>query len=301
MTDSTEKLDKVNSMGKKIMDGANGNKKNEIVDTLTTVAKAAGSAATSASRKVKNMIDAQSLKGMLKDGNIVQLVSLSSGKTIQILQTEDGQLILDGQGRSLKCLYSHFKNVFPNTIFITHFNVCKDPVDHGLRLHNQFNYLAIVNGTVALIHQDGRQKAHPATRFKVKAENGNSIQFESVQERRSFIEVTPNGKVRSSAHGSMDSADAQFSINIIVMEICHRLEKFLSLFDNERADSYQALVCYQLPILYTIAFSIPVIELMIVQNMTLESLNLTLEKLSLTLEFQSLPDALVIVFTCSVN
>lgn len=77
------------------------------------------------------------------------------------------------------------------------------------------------SGRFVLIHfkkcfKEPGQKSHPATKFKVKSGSGNSIQFESVHERRRFIEIAPNGQMKSAAYSSQDSSDAQFSVNVIV-------------------------------------------------------------------------------------
>ncbi|KAJ8316135.1 hypothetical protein KUTeg_006149 [Tegillarca granosa] len=69
--------------------------------------------------------------------NVVQLISRSSGGTLQVVQSSSGHLVVDGCGPDAQA----FNNVW--TVI--------NEGNNMVRLHNNNNYLAIVNGTTTVV------------------------------------------------------------------------------------------------------------------------------------------------------
>ncbi|XP_062571025.1 uncharacterized protein LOC134233042, partial [Saccostrea cucullata] len=87
----------------------------------------------------KTTIKKGTLMSNFDTGNQVQLVSKASGRTLRIIQARSGQLKVDSRGD----LGGQEWNAVWTVINEGH---------NQIRLHNNFNFLAIVNGETTVIH-----------------------------------------------------------------------------------------------------------------------------------------------------
>ncbi|XP_054724678.1 uncharacterized protein LOC129234661 isoform X2 [Uloborus diversus] len=140
----------------------------------------------------------------IKSGNVVSFISRISGQSLQILQAPDGRLVLDCLGGD--------GHQFVNA----HFTIVQDREGYIL-LHNNFNYLAIKEGTVQLYSAGPNGLPTPECRFKVREVlmQNQFVTVESVSERGRYIAVLPNGQMKSAIATTGADQDTHFAVRLI--------------------------------------------------------------------------------------
>ncbi|GFS47651.1 uncharacterized protein NPIL_482191 [Nephila pilipes] len=175
--------------------------------TLSTVTKEVGGVLkglTKVGAKALNkVLDHPTLEN-IRSGNVVQFVSRITGQSLQILQAPDGRLVLDSLGGD--------GHQFHNA----HFTVVQDREGYIL-LHNNFNYLAIKDGTAQLYSAGPSGLPTPECRFKIREVlmQNQFITIESVSERGRYMAVMPNGQMKSAIATSGADQDTHFAVRLI--------------------------------------------------------------------------------------
>ncbi|CAH1797439.1 unnamed protein product [Owenia fusiformis] len=139
---------------------------------------------------------------MFKEGNVVQLISKASGKSLQIVQSPNGQFMVDGCGMEGP---SAANAVW--TVEVVGSNIVK--------LQNNYNYLAVINGCTTLIYfppQSGYALG-TETHFRLQ-QISNFILLDSFKESGHHVGILPTGELKSAvATGKEDHA--QFGVRLI--------------------------------------------------------------------------------------
>ncbi|XP_076310999.1 uncharacterized protein LOC143225445 isoform X2 [Tachypleus tridentatus] len=167
------------------------------------VGSVVGSLVSTGAKTLNRYIDHPLLK-LLQAGNVVQLVSRVTGRSLQILQAQDGRLVLDGLGGE------------GHQFFNTHFTVMREE-DCIVQLHNNFNYLAIINGTLQLHSAGPGNVGTGYCRFQAREVpfDKNFIVLESAIEKGRFMAVCPNGVIKSALATSSSDRDTHFGVRLI--------------------------------------------------------------------------------------
>lgn len=134
---------------------------------------------------------------LFQSGNVVQLVSRASGRSLQIVQGPAG-LVVDGLGQDGM------------------FNVQWTVVNEGanqVRLHNNNNFLAVVNGATVIMHMPPGSVHTNNTKFQL-SQIGQFIVLASMNDQRQHVGVMPRGELKAAlACGREDHA--QFGIKLV--------------------------------------------------------------------------------------
>ncbi|XP_054724675.1 uncharacterized protein LOC129234661 isoform X1 [Uloborus diversus] len=175
--------------------------------TLSTVTKEVGGVLkglTKVGAKALNKVLDHPTLANIKSGNVVSFISRISGQSLQILQAPDGRLVLDCLGGD--------GHQFVNA----HFTIVQDREGYIL-LHNNFNYLAIKEGTVQLYSAGPNGLPTPECRFKVREVlmQNQFVTVESVSERGRYIAVLPNGQMKSAIATTGADQDTHFAVRLI--------------------------------------------------------------------------------------
>lgn len=137
---------------------------------------------------------------LFRTGNIVQLVSHTSGRSLQIVTSPQGYLVVDGMGLEGASFYH------------AHWTVVNEG-NNVVRLHNNNNYLAIVNGATVIGSFPPPAKPGPESRFQVSIK-GNFVTLESMTERGRHIGIMASGELKS-ALATGKEQDGQFAVRLI--------------------------------------------------------------------------------------
>ncbi|XP_048779096.1 uncharacterized protein LOC125682511 isoform X2 [Ostrea edulis] len=132
-------------------------------------------------------------------GNQIQLVSKASGRALQIVQSPSGQLVIDGMGI-----------VGPQA-----FNAVWTVINEGnnqVRLHNNFNYLGIVNGQTILIHMPKGAHLGVETKFQMVLKGENFVCLESPKERGKCVGILGDGTLKPALACSSSDEHAKFGV-----------------------------------------------------------------------------------------
>ncbi|GAU87566.1 hypothetical protein RvY_00396 [Ramazzottius varieornatus] len=142
------------------------------------------------------------IMNLFQTGNVLQLISKTTGRTLQILQAPNGQLVLDGNGPD------------DPQAFHTHFIVTREP-ENVVTLHNNYNYIAVVNGftTVHRAAEQGHVTLH--CRLRLHEPSDKYISLESLQEKTSTVGVTSSGALKSALATRYTDKDAFFAVRLI--------------------------------------------------------------------------------------
>ncbi|OQV21241.1 hypothetical protein BV898_04728 [Hypsibius exemplaris] len=169
---------------------------------LVATNKAVDFVATKLDETLQKHYGGSATMNIFQTGNVIQLISKTTGRTLQLLQAPNGQLVLDANGPD------------DPQAFHTHFIVTREP-DNVITLHNNYNYLAIVNG-FATIHRAAEQ-GHVTLhcRLRLHEPSDKYISLESVQEKNNALGVTPNGAMKSALATRYTDKDAFFAVRLI--------------------------------------------------------------------------------------
>lgn len=154
-------------------------------------------------KKINDAVDTSAscpLLNLFQTGNVIQLVSRSSGKSLQIMMGPLGQLVLDGNGP-----------VGPGA-----FNATWTVVNEGnnqVRLHNNNNFLMIVNGNVTLANMPPGALHGVETKWQLSLMQ-NFVMLESMRERSRHLGVLPNGQLKPALACGREQ-HAQFGVQLL--------------------------------------------------------------------------------------
>ncbi|KAH3701845.1 uncharacterized protein LOC127860719 [Dreissena polymorpha] len=127
---------------------------------------------------------------LFQSGNFVQLVSRISGRSLEIVQGPAG-LVVDGLG--------------PDNAPHATWTIVNEG-GNQVRLHNNNNFLAIINGSTIVIHMPPGVMHGVETKFQV-TQHGQFIILESLKERGRHVGVLPGGALKPAlATGKEDHA-----------------------------------------------------------------------------------------------
>ncbi|KAL4229087.1 hypothetical protein ACF0H5_012126 [Mactra antiquata] len=115
-----------------------------------------------------------------QSGNVIQLVSRCSGKSLQILQGP-ASLVVDGLGQD------HAPNAAWTVV---------NEGNNQVRLHNNNNFLAIINGNTVLINMPPGVMHGVETKFRL-TQRGQFIFLESMKEPGKHIGILPSGQLKA--------------------------------------------------------------------------------------------------------
>ncbi|XP_061189294.1 uncharacterized protein LOC133197335 isoform X1 [Saccostrea echinata] len=132
-------------------------------------------------------------------GNQIQLVSKSSGRALQIVQSSSGQLVVDGMG------------VIGPEVFNAVWTVINEG-NNQVRLHNNFNYLAIVNGHTVVMHVPQGSHLGIETKFMLLLKGQNFVCLESCKERGKCVGILGDGTLKPAAACSANDDHAKFGV-----------------------------------------------------------------------------------------
>lgn len=134
---------------------------------------------------------------LFQSGNVVQLVSRASGRSLQIVQGQTG-LTVDGLGA--------------DDMFNVHWTVVNEGANQ-VRLHNNNNFLAIINGTTVIMHMPPGSAHTNDTKFQLH-QVGQFIILASMREPGKHVGILPNGQLKPALVTGRED-HAQFGIRLI--------------------------------------------------------------------------------------
>lgn len=136
----------------------------------------------------------------LTTGSVIQLYFEKTGKTVQIVQSPNGNLILDILGYLSPQAYN------------AHWIVYQE-LGNVIKLYNQDNYIGILNGQVVLFKAANPVIAPPETRWKVcQSSSSSEISLQSMYDCSSFLSATADFKALTLSESSVLSERLYFSI-----------------------------------------------------------------------------------------
>jgi hypothetical protein len=152
----------------------------------------------------------------LKPGNIIQFLSRSSGRTIQIIVSKTtNELICDAIGGT--------GSYYPNAQWLV---VCTP--NGRYYFHNNYNYLAIKNGKIIIIPSSINEKPPNEAEFRVQDVLGSAqaIYLESVHMPGYFLSFDDEGEPNVDIKLKTKERFAQFELHLVSFE---RNDEFLFL------------------------------------------------------------------------
>ncbi|KAK2170122.1 hypothetical protein LSH36_4g09047 [Paralvinella palmiformis] len=135
-----------------------------------------------------------------KTDNVIQLVSRSSGLCLQIVVSPSGNLVIDGMGEE------------GPTVYHAHWTIIKEG-KNAVKLHNNNNYLAIINGAAVVGSFPPPAQPGPETRFRVVTHD-NFVELESIKEPGRYVGIISNGQLKSALATGREN-DADFTPKLI--------------------------------------------------------------------------------------
>jgi len=130
----------------------------------------------------------------------VQFISRKSGRTLQIVQAPTGQLVVDGMGPEGPTFYN------------AHWTVLNEG-NNIVRLYNQSNYLAIVNGSTIIVPVANPAMAGVETKLRL-GQTGQFVTLESFKGSGHHIGILQDGSLKS-ALATGKEMDAHFGVRLI--------------------------------------------------------------------------------------
>ncbi|CAF1118148.1 unnamed protein product [Rotaria sordida] len=159
---------------------------------------------TSATNTVNTLVKGSDPRVHLKHGNVIQLFSRSSGRTIQIVMSKTNQLICNAIGGT----GSYYSNACWMVI----------PTQNDrYYFHNNYNYLAIKYGQIVIIPLSMHQYPPPEAEFRVQDVLGSAhaIYLESVRTPGCFIGFNWDGEPCNEIKIETREKFAQLEIHLI--------------------------------------------------------------------------------------
>ncbi|XP_052060154.1 uncharacterized protein LOC127700639 [Mytilus californianus] len=133
--------------------------------------------------------------------NVVQLVSRASGHSLQIVMSTSKQSVIDGCGAE--------GPQASNTLW-TVINEGKNQV----RLHNNNNYIAIVNGITQLVHMPPGTMHGEETKIQLH-QTDQFVTMESCKTVAQYVGVLEDGQLKSALATHRNDTHAMFGVRLI--------------------------------------------------------------------------------------
>ncbi|CAF0984353.1 unnamed protein product [Adineta ricciae] len=160
---------------------------------------------TTAANTVNSLVKGKDPRVFLKPGNVIQILSRSSGRTLQIVVSKTtNELICDAIGGT--------GSYYPNA----HWLVVCTPNNHYY-FHNNYNYLAVKNGKIIIIPSTANEKAPTEGEFRAHNVLGSAqaIHLESVHMPGYFLNFDDDGVPYEDAKLKAKERFAQFELHLI--------------------------------------------------------------------------------------
>lgn len=133
--------------------------------------------------------------------NVVQLICRSNGRTLQIVMSPTGQLVVDGCGAEGPQAFNTLWTVI-------------NEGNNQVRLHNNNNYLAVVNGVTQVIHMPPGSSHGIETKLQLHQTN-QFVTMASTKVVTQHVGVLENGQLKSALATHRNDTHAQFGVRLI--------------------------------------------------------------------------------------
>ncbi|CAF0810532.1 unnamed protein product [Didymodactylos carnosus] len=161
---------------------------------------------TSAANALNQVVKGKDPQVYLKAGNIVQFISRSSERTIQIVMSNmNNKLVPDAAGGK----GPYYQN--------SHFRVVASQYDRYY-FHNNYNYLGFKNHQPCIVPSSAEAPLPYECEFRVHNMLGSTthIYLESVQSPGFFLSFNQNGTISNEATCQLKNKNSQFQVALIV-------------------------------------------------------------------------------------
>uniref|UniRef100_A0A0B7AJA9 Uncharacterized protein n=1 Tax=Arion vulgaris TaxID=1028688 RepID=A0A0B7AJA9_9EUPU len=151
--------------------------------------------------KINETVDknyTSALLDLFKTGNVVQLISRATGRTVQIVAGSSGQLLVDANGP-----------LDPNA-FNTLWTVTNEG-SNQVRIHNYNNYIAIIDGQVNVKEYLPGTEHGLETKFQL-SQLQQFLMFESLKEKTRYLAFLPTGELKIT---SVKEPNSHFGIKLV--------------------------------------------------------------------------------------
>ena len=138
---------------------------------------------------------------IFQTNNVVQLVSRASGRSLQIIMSPTQQLVIDGAGLE-----------GPQA-----FNTLWTVVNEGnnqVRLHNNNNYIAVVNGITQIVHMPPGTMHGAETKLQLH-QSSQFVTLQSCKNIAQHVGVLDNGQLKSALATHRNDKHAMFGVRLI--------------------------------------------------------------------------------------
>ncbi|VDI79688.1 Hypothetical predicted protein [Mytilus galloprovincialis] len=133
--------------------------------------------------------------------NVVQLVSRASGRSLQIVMSPTQQLVIDGCGAEGPQAFNTLWTVVNES-------------NNQVRLHNNNNYIAIVNGLTQLVHMPPGTMHGAETKIQLHQTN-QFVTLASCKTVTQHVGVLENGQLKSALATHRNDTHAMFGVRLI--------------------------------------------------------------------------------------
>ncbi|CAF3310329.1 unnamed protein product [Rotaria socialis] len=160
---------------------------------------------TTAANTVNSLVKGKDARVYLKPGNVIQFVSRASARSIQIIVSKDtNELICDAIGGT--------GPFFPNAYWLV---VCGQ--HSRFYFHNNYNYLGVKNGKIAIIPSSSTEKPPSEAEFRVQDVLGSAqaIYLESANVPGYFLSFDDEGTPADGVKTKNKEKLFQFEIQLI--------------------------------------------------------------------------------------
>lgn len=165
------------------------------------------------SRNINHAVDGAKSCPLLdnfSNASVIQLVSRSSGKTLQIVMAPTGYLVADGLGpEGPSFMHAHWTVVNEGSNII--------------RLHNNNNYIGIVNGNTCIVQGVPNAMPGPETKLRLTMKDKSFVTLESFTKSGNHVGVLNTGQLKS-ALATGKEVDGQFGVRLIYTPNVQRVQ-----------------------------------------------------------------------------
>ncbi|CAG5122906.1 unnamed protein product [Candidula unifasciata] len=168
------------------------------------VGKQIGVELDKAGKSINETVDknyTSALLDLFKTGNVVQLISRVTGKTVQIVVNPVGQLVIDANGP-----------LDPNA-FNTLWTVTNEG-NNQVRLHNFNNYITIADGLIVVKTYPPDTPHGLETKFQLIQIQQQFIIFESLKEKTRHLAFLPAGQLKPALAAGKEP-DSHFGVKLV--------------------------------------------------------------------------------------
>ncbi|XP_059141671.1 uncharacterized protein LOC131929394 isoform X2 [Physella acuta] len=168
------------------------------------VGKQLGHELDKAGKTINDAVDRNyqsALLDLFKNGNVVQLVSRVTGRTLQIVISSTGQMVLDANGP-----------LDPNA-FNTLWTVTNEG-SNQVRLHNYQNYITVIDGETVIRTYPPGTATGPETKFQLSQIHQQFVMLESLKEKNRHVGFMPSGELKP-ALATIKEPSSQLGVKLV--------------------------------------------------------------------------------------